>query len=115
MAGMFSLLAYFKPDIQFGTWEALSSTGALSLAGPLGLYLSRNIATVIVGIYALTQKSITAITALLILRAGTDGLDFIHNVIAGNVEGGVFAAVMFGIELAAILAIKKNNKSKVNA
>jgi hypothetical protein len=105
MATMFSLLAYFKPEIQFGTWEALATTGALSLAGPLGLYLSRNLATVAVGIFALTSKSVSAVKALLVLRVVTDGLDFAHNAIAGNMQGGAFAAVMFAIEVFALIKI----------
>lgn len=105
MATMFSLLAYFKPEIQFGTWEALTTTAALSLAGPLGLYLSRNIATVAVGIFALSNKSVSAIKALLILRVVTDGFDFVHNAIAGNMQGGAFAAIMFIIEIFALVKI----------
>ena len=105
MATMFSLLAYFKPEIQFGTWEAIATTGALSLAGPLGLYLSRNLATVAVGIFALTSKSVSAVKALLVLRVVTDGLDFAHNAIAGNMQGGAFAAVMFAIEVFALIKI----------
>lgn len=110
MATMFSLLAYFKPEIQFGTWETLTATGALSMAGPLGLYLSRNLATVAVGIFALTNKSVSAIKALLILRVVTDGLDFTHNAIAGNMQGGAFAAFMFAIEIFAFVKINSNKQ-----
>jgi hypothetical protein len=110
MATMFSLLAYFKPEIQFGTWETLKATGALSLAGPLGLYLSRNLATVAVGVFALTNKSVSAIKTLLILRVVTDGLDFAHNAIAGNMQGGAFAAVMCAIEIFALVKINSAKK-----
>ncbi len=109
MALMFSLLAYFKPDIQFGAWEALTAGGALSLAGPLGLYISRNLATVIVGVFALTRKSLPMITVLLVLRLATDGLDFIHNVLAGSIQGGIFALVMFVIEVVALVMVVKKN------
>jgi hypothetical protein len=114
MATMFSLLAYAKPEIQFGTWEALKTTGAISLAGPLGLYLSRNLATVAVGIFALTNKSIPAIKALLILRVATDGLDFVHNALAGNMQGGAFAAIMFAVEVFALIKLSKSNNSTQN-
>ena len=107
MATMFSLLAYFKPDVQFSTWEAFSTSGALSLAGPLGLYVSRNLATVCVGLFALTNKSSEAIKALLILRLVTDGLDFAHNVLAGNLAGGSFALVMGAIEAFALYKMLK--------
>jgi hypothetical protein len=114
MATMFSLLAYFKPEIQFGTWETLSATGALSLAGPLGLYLSRNLATVVVGVFALTNKSVSAIKVLLILRVVTDGLDFAHNTIAGNMPGGAFAAIMFAIEVLAFIKLSKSSSTTNN-
>ena len=108
MALMFSLLAYFKPEIQFGTWEALSATGALSLAGPIGLYVSRNIATALVGIYALTQKSVDMIKIYIILRIITDGVDAIHNLIGGNMQGVGFAAIMFLIEVYALYKMKNS-------
>ena len=109
MALMFALLAYFKPDVQFGTWEAMTSAGALSLAGPLGLYISRNLATAILGIYALTQKSVILITAYLVLRIVTDGVDAVHNFIGGNMQGVGFAAVMLLIELFAFYKLRENN------
>jgi len=106
MALMFSLLAYFKPDLQFGTWEALSAGGALSLAGPLGLYVSRNLATALMGIYTLTQKSTAMIKAYLVLRIVTDGMDAIHNFIGGNMPIAIFAIVMLLIEVFAFSKIK---------
>jgi len=111
MALMFSVLAYIKPDIQFGAWEAFSVTGALSLAGPVGLYISRNLATVFAGIYALTHKSVMTIKVLLILRLFTDGLDFVHNAVVGNLQGGAFALIMFIIEAVALFSISKKWKN----
>lgn len=108
LATMFSLLAYFKPDVQFGAWEALSAAGATSLAGPLGLYIARNLATAISGFYALTQKSFPMIKLLLVLRLVTDGLDFAHNASAGNMQGGAFALVMFLIEAFALFKLSKS-------
>jgi hypothetical protein len=111
MATMFSLLAYFKPDLQFATWETLTVSGATSLAGPLGLYIARNIATAIAGFFALSKKSYPMIQMLLVLRLVTDGFDFSHNALAGNLQGGVFALVMFLIEVFAIFYISKKNNN----
>jgi hypothetical protein len=102
MALAFSLLAYFNPSIQFGTWETLSAAGATSLAGPIGLYIARNLATVAVGAFALKTGALGAITAAFVLRAVTDGLDGVHNLIGGNVPGAGFALVMFAIEAFAL-------------
>ncbi len=113
MASMFSILAYLKPEIQFGTWETLSATGALSLAGPLGLYLSRNLATVAVGIFTLTHQTLTGTKTLLILRTMTDGIDFAHNAISNNMQGASFAALMFLIEAVALFMLfNSSTKSK---
>ncbi|TAF63564.1 MAG: hypothetical protein EAZ55_13310 [Cytophagales bacterium] len=107
MATMFSILAYFKPEVQFATWETLTATGATSLAGPIGLYIARNLATAFSGFYALTQKSFPMLKMLLVLRLITDGLDFAHNATAGNMQGGAFALIMFLIEAFALFKISK--------
>lgn len=102
MALAFSLLAYVNPALQFATWETLTAAGATSLAGPMGLYVARNLATVAVGAFALTNGSLAAITAAFVLRAVTDGIDGVHNLIGGNVPGAGFALVMFAIEAFAL-------------
>lgn len=102
MALAFSLLAYFNPALQFATWETLAAAGATSLAGPMGLYIARNLATVAVGAFALSNGSHAAITAAFVLRAMTDGIDGVHNVIGGNIPGAGFAFVMFAIEVFAL-------------
>lgn len=107
MAAAFSVLAYVNPAMQFGTWEALSAAGATSLAGPLGLYVARNLATVAVGAFALTNGSKDAYSAAFLLRAVTDGLDAAHNLIGGNAPGAIFAIVMLAIELFALFSIHK--------
>ena len=112
LAGMFSILAYIKPDLQFGTWEALGASGALNLDGPLGLYIARNLATALMGIYALTRKSNAMIELLLVLRISTDALDGFHNLIAGNMPSAAFAIVMLLIEIYAYTRINKFQQNK---
>lgn len=103
MASAFSVLAYLKPDVQFAVWPALKAEGALSLAGPLGLYIARNLATVATTVFALLSGTVSAIRAALILRVVTDGMDCVHNAFAGNMPGAGFAGVMLAIEVAALL------------
>lgn len=57
----FSLLGYFKPDALLGTWGAFSAEDSLSLAGPVGLFVARNIGTAAVNIFALIQKNASMI------------------------------------------------------
>lgn len=108
MATLFSALAYLKPEVQFAVWPTLRAEGALSLAGPLGLYIARNLATVATTVFALVNKHISAIRAALVLRAVTDGMDCLHNALAGNTAGAGFAGVMFALETAALLRLRSN-------
>ncbi|MEM6804311.1 MAG: hypothetical protein AAF696_23115 [Bacteroidota bacterium] len=101
-----SIAGYLAPDALFGGWEALSAGGALSLAGPVGLFISRNLGTAIVGIYSLTQKNTSMIKLYLILRVAEDGIDFIHNIIAGNMQVAIMAIVMCAIEIFALTKVK---------
>lgn len=102
-----SLAAYFMPEALLGTWEALPAAGALSLAGPLGLFVSRNMATAVVTIFGLLQKNVSMIKIVLLLRIVSDGLDFVNNLIAGNMPVAIMGAVMCLIEIFAFIRINK--------
>lgn len=101
-----SLAAYFKPDALLGTWEALPAAGALSLAGPLGLFVSRNMATAVVTFFGLVQKNASMIKIVLLLRIVSDGLDLVNNMIAGNMPVAIMGGVMCLIEIFAFTKIK---------
>jgi len=101
-----SLAGYFKPDALLGTWEALSAGGALSLAGPLGLFVSRNMATAVVTIFALIKNNASMIKLVLLLRIVSDGLDLVNNLIAGNMPVAIMGGVMCLIEIFAFIKIK---------
>lgn len=101
-----SLAGYFKPDALLGTWEALPAAGALSLAGPLGLFVSRNLATAAVTIFALVNKNASMIKLVLLLRIVSDGLDLVNNLIAGNIPVAIMGGVMCLIEIFAFTKIK---------
>ena len=101
-----SLAGYFKPDALLGGWEALSAGGALSLAGPLGLFVSRNFATAAVTIFALLKNNASMIKLVLLLRIVSDGLDLVNNLIAGNMPVAIMGGVMCAIEIFAFTKIK---------
>lgn len=101
-----SLTAYFKPAAMLGTWEALPAAGSLSLAGPLGLFASRNMATAAVTIFGLLQKNASMIKIILLLRIVSDGLDLVNNVIAGNMPVAIMGGIMCLIEIFAFTKIK---------
>jgi len=101
-----SLAGYFKPDALLGTWEALTAGGALSLAGPLGLFVSRNMATAVVTVFALLKDNAAMIKLVLLLRIVSDGLDLVNNLIAGNMPVAIMGGVMCLIEIVAFTKIK---------
>ena len=101
-----SLAGYFKPDALLGTWEALPAAGALSLAGPLGLFVSRNMATAVVTLFGLLEKNASMIKVVLVLRIVSDGLDFVNNLIAGNMPVAIMGGAMCLIEIFAFTKIK---------
>lgn len=103
-----SLAGYFAPEAMLGTWEALPAAGALSLAGPLGLFVSRNMATAVVTLFGLLQKNASMIKIVLLLRIVSDGLDFVNNIIAGNMPVAIMGLVMCLIEIFAFIKIKSN-------
>lgn len=97
---------YFMPEALLGTWEALPAAGALSLAGPLGLFLSRNVATAVVTIFSLIKNNAVMIKLVLLLRIVSDGVDFINNFVADNMPIAIFGGVMCLIELIAFTKVK---------
>ena len=102
----FSLMGYFKPDGLFATWPALSTAGSLSLAGPVGLFVARNLGTFAVNVFALVQNNASMIKLVILLRMVTDGFDCINNLIAGNMPIAIFGGVMCLIEIFAFTKIK---------
>ncbi|MEM6342260.1 MAG: hypothetical protein AAF927_00215 [Bacteroidota bacterium] len=101
-----SLAGYFMPDALLGTWEAISAGGALSLAGPLGLFVSRNFATAVVTVFALVKNDAAMIKLVLLLRIVSDGLDLVNNLIAGNMPVAIMGGIMCLIEIFAFTKIK---------
>lgn len=101
-----SLAGYFQPAALLGTWEALPAAGALSLAGPLGLFVSRNMATAAVTLFGLLQNNASMIKIVLLLRIVSDGLDLVNNLIAGNMPVAIMGGVMCAIEIFAFTKIK---------
>ena len=102
-----SLSGYFMPDALLGTWEALPAAGALSLAGPLGLFVSRNMATAIVTAFALVKDNASMIKIVLLLRIVSDGLDCVNNIIAGNMPVAIMGGAMCLIEIFAFTKINE--------
>lgn len=101
-----SLAGYLKPDALLGNWEALTAVGSISLAGPLGLFLSRNMATAAVTVFSLLKNNTAMIKIVLILRIVSDGLDLVNNLLANNMQVAIIGGVMCLIEIYAYTKVK---------
>jgi hypothetical protein len=76
----FSIMGYTNPNNQFPN---LDST-ALALTGPLGMYLSRNLATALVMAAALFKREPGMLLSAFLLRLFTDVLDIVNTVAGGG-------------------------------
>jgi hypothetical protein len=79
---LFGVLEYFTPSFQFP--NLIGYGAALSLEGPLGLYISRSIAAAVAMAFALAIGSPRAILTMFVLRFVTDVLDFFHILVTGG-------------------------------
>ena len=101
-----SLTAYLNPEALLANWEALPAAGALSLAGPLGLFVARNMATAAVTLFGLLQKNAYMIKIILLLRIISDGLDMMNNIVADSMQVAIMGGIMCLIEIFAFTKIK---------
>ncbi len=105
MTLVFTIVGYFMPDVHIVTWK-----DSEAIKGPLSLYLSRNIAIVVLYIFALTYKRLIVLKAVFILRAVIDLLDFIQDLISGNIIELTFPLAMLLLDLFVIRKLYKLKK-----
>lgn len=98
----FGVQGYIDPASHFG--EEATASGAALYAGPIGLYIARNMASAVVTLFAMSMRSAPMLIVALLLRAVTDVFDVVHNLIAGtvNVELAFFATLWISGSLFAI-------------
>ena len=75
-----SIMGYIDPTLQFSEHDA----AALSLAGPLGMYLSRKLATALVIAFALFKREPGMLTCAFLLVLFTYILDIINKLVGGG-------------------------------
>ncbi len=74
-----SVMGYMSPKKIFADMEA----SAFSLSGPMGMYLSRNIATPLIMIVALFRGDPNMLLSAFLLRLFTDVLDIVNTMAGG--------------------------------
>jgi len=79
----FGLQGYLDPGAHFP--EALTQGDAI-YGGAIGLYIARNMASVVITLFALAKRSAHMLIIVLLLRAVTDLFDVINNSISGTVN-----------------------------
>ena len=75
-----STMGYIDPTFQFSEFDA----DALPLAGPLGMYLSRKLATALVMAVALFKRETGMLTCAFLLVLFTYILDIINKLVGGG-------------------------------
>jgi len=80
----FGVQGYVDPAAHFG--EEATAAGSLIYGGPIGLYVGRDMASVVVTLFAMSRRSAPMLIVVLLLRVATDVFDVTNNLIAGTVD-----------------------------
>lgn len=107
MTFFLTVMLYINPSFLLEEWEAFGAAGALSLLGPMGLFLARNLATAIVTGFATLNRSVPMLKVAFLLRAVEDGMDSIHNVVEGDMAGAMFGLVFCLVEVFGLYTLFK--------
>ncbi len=112
MTIVFTLIGYLMPDIYSVTWQNSEDT-----SGTLNLYISRNIAIIVVYLFALYNQKLRVFKAVFVLRGVIDLLDFFQDAINGNLLAMLIPLILFLIDiytLVKLYSLKKSIKKGVN-
>ena len=106
----FTVVGYVSPETIFG--EEATSSREIMLSGPIGLWLARDMASVVITFYALYARSAAMIIMACLLRIFTDVGDVLNNMIAGtmNADLWIFAPIFVVVSSIAIVKLKQLGK-----
>jgi hypothetical protein len=99
----FSIQGYLDPVSHF---PEAAGAGASIYGGPIGLYLARNLASVVITLFALARRSRSMLIIVLMLRAVTDIFDVINNAIAGTVDAELLIFATLWISGSSLAIVK---------
>ena len=77
---IFTFTAFLMPDILINTGKYVGESSV-----PLNLYLSRNVAIIVIYLFALFSQRIIVFKAVFILRGVIDLIDLLQDVVYGNI------------------------------
>jgi len=107
----FGLQGYLDPGAHFP--EALTQGDAI-YGGAIGLYIARNMASVVITLFALAIRSAHMLIVVLLLRAVTDIFDVINNSISGTVNAELIIFATLWISGSSIAIYQLWHLSPVN-
>jgi hypothetical protein len=108
----FTVIGYSNPAAIFG--EEAVAPGISILSGPIGLWLARDMASVVITFYALYARSPQMIIMACLLRISTDAMDVINNLIAGTMNADLWIFAPFFIVISSIVIVKLNKLENEN-
>ena len=105
MTIVFTVIGFLMPDI-----HSISPNYTGEIDGPLRLYLSRNIAIVVLYLFALFYERFIVFKAVFILRAAIDFIDFFQEIVHGNLIGMVIPLILLIINILVIIKLYRLKK-----
>ena len=105
---IFTLIAFLLPDIFINTGKYFGES-----SGPLNLYLSRNIAIIVIYLFALFSQRIIVFKTVFILRGVIDLIDLFQDIVYVNIFEMPFPLILLIIDIYVLYRLYKiKNSSK---
>jgi hypothetical protein len=101
----FTFTAFLMPDILINTGKYVGESNV-----PLNLYLSRNIAIIVVYLFALFSQRIIVFKAVFILRGVIDLIDLLQDVVYGNIFELPFPLILLILDIFALVTLYRIKK-----
>ena len=103
MTIVFTIVGYIMPDVYYIPGQNFGEGDPWT--GPLSLYLSRNIAIIVIYLFALYDQRHKVLKAVFILRGAIDLIDFLQDAISGNMIAMIIPLAMFLIDIYALIRL----------
>jgi len=110
MTIVFTIIGYVMPDVHYVAGENLGEGNPWS--GPLSLYLSRNIAIIVIYLFALYDLRLRILKIVFILRSCIDLIDFLQDAFSYNMIAMLIPLAMFLIDIYALIKLYSLKKCK---
>lgn len=107
MTILFTMIGYFMPDIYTTTGHNLSES-----TNTLNMYLSRNVAIIVLYLFALFYERIIVFKAVFVLHGVINVLELFKDTYAGNFLELPFILILLIIDIYALVTLYKLKKNK---